>query len=142
METVKATSSPLAHVNEHDLRRAKSYLAAAESYLNWIVSQPQLDLPESSPTLIDLGDPQDLDMPENEALADLMAMYDRLEKEIGWSQSSRMGDSIISHDENRIRALLSKMNLFLDDYVSQVLPLDVPESSPLREQTGPGQQGV
>lgn len=141
-ETVKAASSALASVNDADFARAKSYLNAATQYINWVVSVPQLDLPESSPRLIELGEADELDMPENEALADLMAMYDLLEIEIGHSQSARMGDSIISHDENRMRAMIEKMDLFLDNYVSSVLPLDVPESTPKRPQTGEGRLGV
>lgn len=141
-ETNKAASSALASVNGSDFTRAKTYLAAVESYLNWVVSIPQLDLPESTPREIDLGKQEDLEMPENESLVDLMEMYNLLELEIGHSQSSRMGDSIISHDEKRMRELLNKMNLFLDNYVATVLPLDLPESAPLRGQTGPGRTGV
>lgn len=141
-ETVKAASSGLAHVNEHDLRRAGQYLDAAESYLNWITSQPQLDLPESSPRLIELGEMEELDMPENESLVDMMVMYELMEKEIGDSQSSRLGDSIISWDESRLRAMIEKMRLFLSDYVQNVLPMDLPESAPMRDQTGHGRQGV
>jgi hypothetical protein len=69
-------------------------------------------------------------------------MYDLLEAEIGNSQSARLGDSIISHDEDRIRAIAAKMEAFLDDYVEIHLPLDLPESAPLRAQTGPGRKGV
>lgn len=141
-ESVKAASSALAHVNEHDLRRARTYLSAVTSYLDWIISQPQLDLPESTPREIDLGDPEKLDMPENESLVDMMVMYDLLESEIGNSQSARLGDSIINHDEMRIRALIAKMEAFLTSYVEVNLPMDLPESSPLRGQTGPGRTGV
>lgn len=141
-ESVKAASSGLAHVTEHDLRRAKSYLAAATAYLDWVVSQPQLDLPESTPREIDLGEPEKVEMPENESLVDLMTMYELLEKEIGDSQSSRLGDSIISHDEKRVRDLIAKMSAFIEDYVENILPLDLPESAPLREQTGEGRTGV
>jgi hypothetical protein len=141
-ESVKAASSALAHVTEHDLTRARAYLAAVVSYLDWVVSQPQLDLPESTPREIDLGDAEKLTMPENESLVDMMIMYDLLESEIGNSQSARLGDSIISHDETRFRSIVDKMELFLTDYVEVHLPLDLPESSPLRAQTGPGRKGT
>ena len=141
-ETVKAASSSLAHVTEHDLERARAYLAAVLSYLDWVVSQPQLDLPESTPREIDLGSAEPLNMPENESLVDMMVMYDLLEIEIGNSQSARLGDSIISHDEKRVRAVAAKMESFLKDYVEIHLPLDLPESAPFREQTGPGRTGV
>ena len=141
-ETVKASSSALAHVTEHDLNRAKTYLSAVTSYLDWVVSQPQLDLPESTPRAIDMGDPETLTLPENESLVDVMVMYDLLETEIGSSQSSRLGDSVISHDEKRIRAIVTKMEAFLESYVEVNLPMDLPESAPLRDLTGPGRTGV
>ena len=141
-ETIKAACSALAHVNEHDLIRARTYLAAVTSYLNWVVSQPQLGLPESTPRQIDMGSPEVLSVPENESLVDLMVMYDLLESEIGNSQSARLGDSVILHDETRIRAIVAKMEAFLTDYVEVNLPMDLPESAPLREQTGPGRSGV
>lgn len=141
-ETVKAVSSSLANVSEADFARAKSYLEALTKYLNWIVAQPQLDLPESSPREIDLGEPEALTLPENEALVDLMNLYDVFEIEIGHSQSARQSTGIISHDEVRIRALIEKMNRFLDDYVAEVLPLDLPESAPLRPVTGEGRTGI
>ena len=142
IETVKSASSALASVSLADFTRAKSYLSAVGAYMDWIVSQPHLDLPETAPKSIDLGDSEVNPMPENESLVDIIALYDALEVEIANSQSARMATGIISHDENRIRAILAKMEAFLDDYVSKVLPLDVPESSPLRPQTGPGRLGV
>jgi hypothetical protein len=141
-ESVKAASSALAHVNEHDFRRAKSYLAATVAYIDWIVSQPQLDLPESTPREIDMGAAEVVSMPENEALVDLMRMYDIFETEMANSQSARLGDSLISHDEKRARDLLAKMEAFLDNYVATIQPIDLPESAPLRAQTGPGRTGV
>ena len=141
-ETVKAASSGLAHVTEHDLIRARAYLKAVISYLDWVVSEPQLDLPESTPRAIDLGEAEVLLMPENESLVDMMVMYDLLETEIANSQSGRLGDSVISHDEKRIRAIVTKMEAFLTSYVEVNLPLDLPESAPLRGQTGPGRTGV
>ena len=141
-ETVKAVSSALASMSEADMLRAKSYLAAVSTYLDHVVSQPQLDLPESSPFEIDLGEPDALLLPENESLVDLLMMYDALEKEIGNSQSARQSTGVISHDEKRIRALVEKMGRFLDDYVASVLPLDLPESAPLRAMTGAGRTGI
>jgi hypothetical protein len=142
VETIKSASSGLAAVSEADFTRAKSYLNATKTYLDWIVSQPQLDLPETAPKVIDMGDPEALAMPENESLVDISALYEALEVEIANSQSARMATGVISHDEIRIRAIIAKMELFLDNYVSQVQPLDLPESAPLRPQTGPGRSGV
>lgn len=141
-ETVKSASANLASVSDADFARAKSYLAAALQHLDWVVGTPQLDLPELSPREIDMGEPEKLDMPENESLVDLMRLYDAAEFEIGHSQSSRQTTGIISHDEKRIRDIIAKMNSLLDDYIAVILPLDLPESAPQRTMTGPGNIGV
>lgn len=141
-ETVKAASSALANVSAADFTRAKAYLGAISSYMDWIVAQPQLDLPEWAPKSMDIGDAEKMELPDNESLYDLMTMYDILETEIGNSQSARMPSGMMSHDQVRIRSIVEKMNKFLDDYVSKTLPIDLPESSPNRAQTGPGKVGV
>lgn len=141
-ETVKSASSGLASVSAADFTRAKSYLDAVTKYLDWIVAQPQLDLPETSPRTIDLGEGEELAIPENESLVDLVEMYNAIEGEIGNSQSARMSTGIVSHDEKRIRELIAKMGAFLDEYVATVLPLDLPESAPQRPSTGAGRTGV
>ncbi len=141
-ETVKAASSALAHTTEPDVTRLGSYLDAVITYLDWVVAQPQLDLPESSPEIIDLGPLEDLAMPENESLVDLENLWKALLVEIGESQSARMMTGIIEHDEQRMRAILEKMGQFLDNYVAVIHPLDLPESAPKRPQTGPGRRGT
>lgn len=141
-EANKSVSAGLANTTAADMLRSKSYLIAVETYLNWVVAQPQLDLPEWSPKEIDLGDPEKIDMAENEAILDLVTMYDAFEVELTNSQSARMSTGVISHDEKRVRNLLLKMNQFLDNYVAVIQPLDLPEASPLRAMTGPGRVGV
>jgi hypothetical protein len=141
-ETVKAASSNLASVSTADFGRAKSFLNALNVYLDWIENQPQLDLPESAPNKIEMDDTESLPMPENEAMVDLMNLYNIFEIEAAHCQSSRQGSGVISHDMNRFRAVIDKMDKYLDSYVATILPLDVPESSPKRAMTGSGRTGV
>ena len=141
-EMCKSASSNLANVSGHDFTRSEEYLQAITQYLDWVVSQPQLDLPELSPREIDLGDAEKLDMPENESIVDMMRLYDALEYEVAHSQSSRQSTGLISHDERRMRDILQKMSAFLSNYVSVILPLDLPESVPSRSMSGPGKTGV
>jgi len=141
-ETVKAVSSSLASVSDADMSRSLTFLNALRSYIAHVISAPALDLPESSPYEINLGEPEKLDMPENESFVDLMVMYDLLEKEVGNSQSARQATGIISHDHLRMVNLINKMEDFLNNYVKEILPLDLPESSPLRDVTGGGRTGV
>jgi len=141
-ETVKADSSGLADVNQFDIARAQSYLTAVKTYLDWVVNQPQLDLPETAPRAFELPSREDLPMPENESLVDLMHLYDSLEEELANCQSARHGTGVISHDEQRVRAIVTKMENFIANYVQPTQPLDLPESAPKREMTGEGRKGV
>ncbi len=141
-ETVKAVSNSAASTSASDVARAKSYLTAITEYADWVVSQPTLDLPESSPREYDLGDAEDLGMPENEALVDLATMWELMEIELGNSQSARIATGLVTHDERRVREVVAKATAFLDTYVASVQPIDLPESTPMRSQTGPGRPGV
>lgn len=139
-EVHKSNSAGLMFTTDADMQRFQSYLMSLNRYFDWMVDQPMQDLPESHPTDVDLGEAEKLPLPENEALADLIAQLDALETEIGLSQSARMHTSIMRHDEKRFRDITQKLANFLRDYVSEVQPLDVPESSPLRAMTGPGRK--
>ena len=142
VETVKSASSQLAATSEADISRALSYFASCNSYILWVTDQPALDLPESSPREYDLGEAEALAMPENEALADLMNMYEVFEIEIGSSQSARQPSGIIEPDLIRINGLLQKMENFVTNYIQAVQPVDLPESAPLRVTTGAGRTGI
>lgn len=141
-ETIKAVSSGVANVSGSDVLRLKSYSSAVTQYLDWVASSPVLDLPESSPREYDMGEPEKLDMPENESLVDVMRLWDVAELEVSNSQSARNATGIISHDEKRIRDIIQKMEAFIDGYIAQVQPLDLPESAPLRPNTGAGRTGI
>lgn len=141
-EWAKSASGNVAFVSEADADRLRSYLRGLLAYKAWFQTQPILDLPETSPREIDLGEAEQLAMPENEAIVDIMEHWDILEYELIHSQSSRMPARLISHDERRADQLLEKMSRFLEDYIMQIQPLDLPESSPLRGDVGPGRRGL
>lgn len=141
-EVNKCQSASLMYTTDADLNRFQSYIDGMVSYFNWMTSQPMQDLPESHPKDIDLGDGEVLPMPENEGLVDMLSQLDNLEAEMGYCQSARMHSSMMSHDENRFRDIVQKVQDFMSEYLSVVQPLDMPESTPLREMTGAGRKSV
>lgn len=141
-EVNKCVSAALMHTTQADVDRFTSYLNALMTYFDWMVSQPQQDLPEWHPKDIDLGEAESLPVPENEALADLTVQLEGLEYEVGYSQSARMHTSIMAHDEKRFRDITTKIGDFIRDYIEVIQPLDMPESTPKREMTGPGRRSV
>lgn len=139
-EICKSQSASLMYVTNADLKRFNSYLDAAVSYFDWMMSEPMQDLPESHPKEIDLGAAEVLPLPENESLVDLIAMFDNLESEMALCQSARMHSSMIDHDEKRFRDIVKKIRNFMSDYIEVIQPLDMPESTPGREMTGHGKR--
>ena len=138
VELVKAASANVSEITGHDQRRLVSYLDALKAYKAWIVGQPVLDLPETHP--------QDYDVPpnpvvptlENESVADVVNLLCKLRDELIASQSARYASTMLSHDAVRFDAIIAKVESFLSDYVGTATPLDLPESSPRAELTGPG----
>lgn len=129
-------------VKAADLKRIRSYLDALVAYTDHVVAQPQLDLPETSPRAIQLGE---LGMPmatENESIQDLLHLLTLARDELVNSQSARDASGLKSFDHDRLVAMATKAYNFLDNYVATFTPLDLPESSPMTAQTPAGRQGI
>ena len=140
-EMHKSVSSNLTEVTEHDKARLISYLQAFKAYKAWMLSQPDLDLPESAPKGIEIEDYVSLPMPENESVVDVLNLLHLIEVELVNSVSARRPSGLVIHDSNRIDALVLKLDKFVTDYLPET-PLDLPESSPERLLTGAGKVGV
>ena len=143
-ELFKSVSSGGAFVNEFDQARWAKYLDAVDVYLNHVIAQPQIDLPESHPRKIpiDLMPDEVITTVENESIRDVIYYLQLMMIECCDSQSSRMGAGLLPFDESRVRALNEKACRLLNDYVAAVQPLDLPESSPTRVMSGSGQGGI
>lgn len=137
-EIHKCNSAGLMFVTEKDLERIQSYFDSLNVYFDWMMSQPMQDFVKWHPTDIDLGVAPTLEAIENEALWDLLVMFEGLEVEVGLSGSAGMHTSMQVPDETRFREIIEKMGNFLTDYISEVQPLDVPESSPKAQLAGKG----
>lgn len=142
VEARDCQSNAQAKISDADVARLKSYHGALVSYIHHVGAQPQLDMPESSPRAILLDPSPAVPLLENDDLIDLMALYVAAREEIVNSQSARMSSSLLTFDRLRCENLIKKADDFLVNYVAKVSPLDLPESSPMREQSGPGRTGT
>lgn len=142
LEFARSQSSPWSEVQAHDFERAKSYLAALRRYKDWVVSQPQLDLPETHPREYVLETNPETPQIENESVRDLIVLFELLRDELTNGQSARVGSGLISFDARRFDAVVEKAERFLDEYVEVVTPIDLPETSPMRAITPAGSGGV
>lgn len=139
----RSQSGNVSHVSSFDAKRLESYIGSMHAYIDFFQSQDDLDTPEAHGSgVIDLGEPSPEVKVENEAVNDILSLWRLLEVELVNCQSSRLTGKLISHDEVRVRAILKQMSNFLNDYMSKILPLDLPESSPRRAGVGDGLRGI
>ena len=141
-EIFLSASSGVSRTSVFDVARAKSYIGAIRAYVTWVVSQPELDLPETGPRAINLPASPVIPTIENESLYDLAILFELSRDELANSQSSRLSSNLIKYDRDRLVALLDKADAFITNFIQVVDPLDLPESSPMANVSGPGRQGV
>ena len=141
-ELMNAQSSNVSLTKEADQARLKSYLAAIRKYRDWVVDQPELDLPETNERPIILDEEPEIKTVENESVVDVVRMLELTRDELINSQSARNSAGLISFDVSRLTAMVEKVQNFLDNYIALATPLDLPESSPKRPISGTGRPGV
>ena len=141
-EVVKSQSASHGDTLPSDLVRWHSYLDSLDTLRSWVLSQPLLDTPETHPTLINLPEEYVAPQIENESCNALAKMLTTGMGELANSQSARLGTGLNRHDSARQESYVLKMRSFLTDYVENVEPLDLPESTPRVDQVPAGKTGV
>jgi len=141
-EVYSSVSNGTSQTSTFDQARLASYLDAIDAYIAWVIAQPQLDLPETSPRAYTLeANPAVADI-ENEDLADVLRLLEIARDEVIQSQSARQASGLITFDITRLSAVVTKTRNFLTTYIAKVSPLDLPESSPQDPLAAPGKKGV
>ena len=143
VELYKSASSGVSQMSQADIDRLESYLVALRTYRDFVLAQPHLDMPETHPSPIPLAAPVFEPMEvENESVNDWMIMLQRGRDELILSQSSRLSSTLMQYDSARFTALVDKCDALLQDYVKPATPLDLPETSPQEELSGPGRRTI
>lgn len=142
VEMYKSVSSSVSLMNDFDQVRLASYITNIRGYIAWVIAQPQLDLPETSPREYPFEAAPVLGDVESEEINDVLNMIVLARDEITNSQSARMGSGLIKFDQARLSAVIDKVAAFLDNYIKTLTPLDLPESSPQAPVSGPGKVGI
>jgi len=142
VELIKSTSANVSEFVEPDTARLESYRSELVGYLDWVVAQPMMDYPETHPMGRTLSAPMTIPEITNPMVKDAIWLLERLRGELVNGESARRASGLIKFDENRARAVLERMKAFLEDYVANYTPVDMPESSPAAAMTGPGLSGA
>lgn len=141
-EVVKSQSSGISQTMPFDIARVKSYTASLRSFIAWVVAQPLLDLPETGPQWITLPKSPEIPDIENESAYDICVLFELLRDELANSQSARLSTNLMKFDHDRAQAIIQKIDNLVDQYIAVAEPLDLPESSPMHDVSGPGRQGI
>lgn len=113
-----------------DLQRLKDYQASLAFYKTWVVSQPELDLPETHPDDMPVPEAPSEVPAENESLKDVVVMYGKMRDELIASQSGQVSTGLSDPDAVRFDAIHTKLDKFITDYIEKTNPMDMPESTP------------
>lgn len=141
-EMMKSVSSQTSEVNTFDQERLTTYLFAVDTYHAWIIAQPLLDLPETSPRLYPLKAPDEVQIVENENINDIVRILTIARDELVNCQSARLAAGLNVFDSARLTSVVEKVRKFLTDYIQVATPLDVPESAPAMPSSGAGRTGI
>jgi hypothetical protein len=147
-ELLLSQSSGLTQWRDADRIRTTAYLNRAESYFNWMTSEPETDSPQTHPMKYPIeylsnrdetpdGQPL-IQSPENKGLRDCVRLMRVWMAEMSKSSSRRMPNGMADHDKERFTSHLAKIRSFLTNYVDDTLPVDLPESNPSSPLTGQG----
>ena len=141
-EVYKSQAADVSGFNPFDQQRLNQYLDSVDAATSYVVAQPQLDLPESSPQDVPTADFPQVTDTENDEVDQVLRMLKRSHVELVNSQSARNAAGLIGFDESRLRALVQKCRNFLNDYIASQTPQDLPETSPQSATAGAGRTGI
>ena len=142
IEVEKAASADVSDMVLFDQERLASYLDAVDRLHAWVIAEPQLDTTESTSLTYTLEPPPEVVNVENESINDVIRMLVRARTDLINSQSARKPSGLDPADSKRLTAFIEKVRSFLQDYIAETVPLDLPQSSPMESRTGPGQRGI
>ncbi len=143
-EGLKSASANVEAVSEYDVARLDSYLVSITAYKDWFCGVPPLDCVETHPLEMgcEIHTAEKIEEIENDSIKDYCRIMRIAQIELVDSQSSRLATGLISHDKIRLESFVTKVTNLISEYIKQILPLDLPESSPYKPGVGPGLTGI
>lgn len=125
-----------------DLTRIKSYLSGMRTYHDAIQGMARMDYVETNAKMEVLRPlPAQVDL-ENESLNDMVRYLMRAHMELTNSASARDSSKLNKYDSARFLASIDRAEVFAAQYIEQVTPLDMPNSSPRAAAVQEGKVGI
>jgi hypothetical protein len=129
-EVSRSQSAGTTQATSADVTRLLSYTAATRTFVNHVINQPVLDLPETHPRTIDLPSLSEIPDMENDAFFAAAMLLETARDELIKSASTRLSSNLVPFDTTRLTAIIDKCDALVTQYIQVSTPIDLPESSP------------
>ena len=127
-ELTRSQSQPISEFREADMVRIKSYMIAAESFLEWVEQQPELDLVKWHPTALVTPAAPEVPEMQNQCLRDIVMLWTVFRHTLVYAVSAQAPTGLTAADLVRARAILEKMGMYIEA-VEGLGPIDAPETA-------------
>lgn len=133
-EISQSESASLNSLEEYDLNRIISYNSALRTYVDVVNQANRMDLPHSYPAQYTIkyicNDANvDYDGTKNRILRDLQRLYANMLLQWSRSESADKSNGFYEADYNRFLLIMDRVDGYIDSYIKEATPLDLPESS-------------
>ena len=137
---LECDSAKVPDVNEYDQRRLYALLERIDKLIHFIYSHGPLDFvnTDTMTATIDYMGAESNTHISNSELSELAAMAYRGMELLVECDSARTSNGLLAYDHERLVALVTRMFLFMQEYIQVVQPLDAPASQPHGESVGEG----
>ena len=125
-------SASINEITEFDINRILSYNSALRTYIQTLNDAPATDNPHSYPGMYNLyykTESFDFDSVVNKAIRDIVRQYVNLWVNLSRSESADKSNGYQVYDYTRAMTHLDRIDYYIDSYIKQALPIDLPESS-------------
>ena len=125
-------SASINEITEFDINRILSYNSALRTYIQTLNDAPPTDNPHSYPGMYNLyykTEAFDFDSVVNKAIRDIVRQYVNLWVNLSRSESADKSNGYLVYDYTRAMTHLDRIDYYIDSYIKQALPIDLPESS-------------
>jgi len=141
-ECYHCNSSSGNEMNDHDMTRNRSFIAAIRYKLTYLTGLKELDTPKVHPRTYSTRVDAVVELVENESINELIIKYTIARDELRNSASARSGSGIKDFDYIRQTAIVDDIETYINVYVELATPLDFVESSPRRTVSPAGKTGI
>ena len=137
-ELMESESSELNSLEEYDVKRVLDYNTALRTYADVINAANRMDLPHSYPQMYAIKyitQGVDYNGTKNRIIRDLVRYYANAMVQWSRSESADKSNGFYDADYNRFILIMDRIDGYMESYIKEATPLDLPESSAFEDRT-------